>query len=129
MVAVVLRFRGTRYGQEVLHVTQISPEGKGAATVVVWAVASCASTIRASSAFAKEWLTNYGKTGAELSPRAKPTADSRQQAVLAQFSVQIALADSQHLGRVSAVTLAGLDRQSDVRELRFFERWQLGILC
>ena len=53
---------------------------------------------------------------------------SRQQAVLAQFPVQIPLADSENPGRVSAVTLAGLDRQADVRALRFFERRQRGVL-
>jgi hypothetical protein len=52
----------------------------------------------------------------------RPLPESRQQAVLAQFPVQIPLADSENPGCVSAVTLAGLDRQSDVRELRFFQR-------
>ena len=42
--------------------------------------------------------------------------------MLAQFPVQIPLTDSKDLGRVSTVSLAGLDRQSDGRALRLFER-------
>jgi len=94
---------------------------EGSATVFVWAVESCAPTIRVSSASVKESRKNYGTAGAELLLQGKPAA-SREQAVLAQFPVQIPFADSEHPGRVSAVTFAGLDRQSDVGEFRFFER-------
>ena len=44
-----------------------------------------------------------------------------QEAMLAQFPVQTPLAHSQNLGRVAAVTLAGLDGQADVREFHLVE--------
>ena len=99
---------------------------EGPATVFVSAVESCAPTIRVPSASVKESLKNYGTVGTDWLLQGKPTA-SRQQAVLAQLPVQIPLADSENSGGVSAVTLAGFDRQSDMGELRFFERRQRSV--
>jgi len=48
--------------------------------------------------------------------------------MLPQFPVQIPLADSENLGRIAAVTVAGFDRQSDVGALRFFKRRKRSVL-
>lgn len=51
-----------------------------------------------------------------------------QEAVLAQFPVQIPFAHSENLGRVAAMTLGGLDRPSDMREFYFLECRHSGVL-
>lgn len=49
--------------------------------------------------------------------------------MLAQFPVQISLADSENLGCIPPVSLAGLNRHSDVGKFRFLQRRQWRVLC
>jgi len=67
------------------------------------------------------WLVEAVNAARVLSLAA---AGSGQQTVLVKFPVKIPLADTEDSGRVSTVTVAGLERQPDMLPLRLFQSQQ-----